>query len=777
MEHGMNEKRRILTCPIGRHLCPKYRSARTILLSTTALFAFALTANAAGTSKRSVDALSMVNSFLGADGGGNTVPGASVPFGFASVSPDTTGANTSGYDSAGRILGFSHTHVSGTGGGSKYGNFRVTPTVGPIRVNNLAFTKTAESARPGYYSVTLNLPKDSPVYVELTANRLTSYERFTFSPGANANLILEATSAIPLGGDGNQQHPTAAEVNIIDDHQISGWASFAGGWNPAPYKMYFYAVFNRPMSRWGTWTATLANSQVFPDHRQLAANDLDKDHQNRLGLYATFDTANSTAVEMKLGLSFVGIDQAKKNVSSEIPEWGFEAAVKHAAGLWRSALDKIEIRGGTDSEQRIFYSCLYRSHTMPHDLTGENAWWKSAEPHYEDFYTIWDTFRTLHPLLTMIDPDRQRDMVRSLVDTYEHTGWIPDARIAGASGLVQGGSNAEVLIADAIVKGLQGIDYDKAYAAIVKDAERQSPDPLNVGRELEDYRRLGYMSLTQTRSASRTMEYSYDDFAIAQVAERLGHHEDARKYLKRSRNWQNLWNPANLCIQPRYSDGRWLEYFDCDREYPDHTTAWWDAPFYEGRPRQYATFVPHDMANLIGKCGGDHGFVKWLDILFDRGLYAQGNEPDMLAPYLYIHAGRHDRTAKRVRAILSKEYRNERTGLPGNDDAGAMSSWYVWSAIGLFPNAGQPFYYIGSPLFLRSTIQVGSGRRLVIEAQGNSPKNIYVQRAEWNGKPLTRAWLTHDEVKGGGTLALHMGPYPAPWAERGPRPPSMNIEE
>ena len=409
---------------------------------------------------------------------------------------------------------------------------------------------------------------------------------------------------------------------------------------------------------------------------------------------------------------------------------------------------------------------------MPHDLTDENVWWKSSEPHYEDFYTLWDTFRTLHPLFTLIEPDRESDMVRSLIDTYNHTGWIPDARVAGSNGLVQGGSNGDVLVADAIAKGLTGFNYEEAYRAVLKDADTQSPDPLNEGRELRDYLSMGYMSLNQTRSASRTVEYSYDDFAVGEIAQQLGHYADAQRLFKRSSNWKNLWNKETHCIQPRYGDGRWLENFDCNREYPDQTTAYWDAPFYEGRGVQYSTFVPQDVSGLIARFGGDGGFVAWLDVLFDRKLYTQGNEQDLLAPYLYIHAHRQDRVCERVREIMATEYRDSRSGLPGNDDAGTMSSWYVWSAIGLYPNAGQPYYYVGSPLFSKTTIAVQNGKQFVIEAEHNSAKNIYVQSAELNGRKLNRAWLFHKEVVAGGTLVLRMGPKPSMWARHGepPRP-------
>src|SRR5438477_2120165 len=281
------------------------------------------------------------------------------------------------------------------------------------------------------------------------------------------------------------------------------------------------------------------------------------------------------------------------------------------------------------------------------------------------------------------------------------------------------------------------------------------------------------MSLSQMRSASRTLEYAFDDYAIASAAAKLGRSDIAKRYAARSLNWRNLWDAKLQCVRPRYADGRWLEKFECAHEYPDATAPWWDHPFYEGSSRQYSTFVPHDVAGLMVRLGGRDGFVNWLDRFFDEGAYTHGNEPDILAPWLYIHAGRPDRTAERVRAIMAKDYHSGRSGLPGNDDAGTLSSWYVWAAIGLFPNAGQPYYYIGSPVFARSVIHLEHGRSFVIEAPGSSAASLSVQSAELNGKPLDRAWLTHEELVEGGRLVLHMGQRPNAWAAAAAAPPQL----
>ncbi|MDG2520676.1 GH92 family glycosyl hydrolase [Caulobacter segnis] len=713
--------------------------------------------------------LDEVNVFVGSDNNGNTTPGAQTPFGFVSFGPDTVSGSTNGYDSKSPAVGFSLTHVSGTGGNSKYGNFRITPSVGPVDPRNLVFARHNEAGSPGFYRTDLAAGAGQSITVELAASRMAGIAQITFPRRADANLILDATSAVQLMGSGPRA--TSAETWFIDERTFAGRASFTGGWNEAPLTLYFHAVLDRSPTAYGTWSATRGSLALQTGGAAISGGDQTKDHSNRLGAYAVFDARENPRVRMRIAVSFTSVEQARANLESEIPNFELAAIQGRAAEAWGEALGKIKVEGGSTDERRSFYSGLYRSHVMPHDVTGENAGWSGPGPHYEDYYTLWDTFRTLHPLLTVIQPKRQRDMINSLLETYRRTGWLPDARIAGANGMTQGGSNSDVLIADAVVKQLGGFDAKLAFQAIRKNGEVESDDQIAQGRALKDYLSLGYMSQTQTRSASRTLEYAYDDFAIAQVAQALGQKADAARYLKRSQNWTNLWDEELKCIRPRYADGAWMANFSCDHLYPDNTSAWWDAPFYEGSSAQYSTYVPHDVEGLIGKLGGEAGFVSWLDRLFDSGGYEQGNEPDFLAPYLYIHAGRPDRAAERVRHILKEEYSPTHGGLPGNDDAGAMSSWYVWSAIGLFPNAGQPFYYIGSPIFERAVISLENGRTFTVSAKG-AGEAIHVVGARLNGKPIDRAWITHQELAAGGVLELTMAQEPGVWARRFSAPPN-----
>jgi predicted alpha-1,2-mannosidase len=724
------------------------------------------------TSRRLID---YADPFVGTENGGNIVPGAQVPFGFVQASPDTERPTTAGYNPYENLHGFSQTHVSGTGGASKYGNFLTTPLVGKLRVENLGSPKTEEAAAPGYYTVRLTRPE---VKAELTATRLVAFHRYTFPASKLSHLLIEVSSVVqPERGDNavKNQRPVDCWVRVVAPNRIEGSGNFVGGWNQSPYTIHFSAEFDRPFDAYGTWR----DERVEPS-TAAAANE------GKVGAYATFDTTVTRTVLMKVGVSFVSPEQARANLLRETPDWDFDAVRRRAEAAWEDALGKIKIEGGTEEQRRIFYTALFHCHYMPHDLSGENAWWDSTEPHYEDFYAIWDTFRTHFPLLTLIQPERQRDMVRSLVDTYVHTGWMPDSRIAGANGMTQGGSNGDVVVADAITKGVKGIDYAKAYEALVKNAEVESARPLYEGRALAEYKRLGYVSLNYPRSASRTVEYAYDDFCIAQVARMLGKTEESQKYLERSKNWINVWSDETRSARPRFEDGRWLAPFTAAHFYPDKDFSYWDAPFYEGSGYIYGTYVPHDAQGLINRLGGDERFVAWLDAFFNNpptrdagfnpGLYNHNNEPNFLAAFLYTHAGRPDRTQERVRRILDTEYRTGRGGLPGNDDSGAMSSWYVWGAVGLYPNAGQPFYYIASPLFERSTIDLGGGRAFRIEARNVSGANVYVQSATLDGRTLSRAWLKHEEVAAGGRLVLQMGPKPSGWG-RDERPPSMSSTE
>jgi predicted alpha-1,2-mannosidase len=690
---------------------------------------------AAGASIREVDP------YIGVDGGGNVAPGPSVPFGFARPGPDTAQGSTAGYTSGHSVLGFGQTHVSGVAGNA-YGNFRLSPISGRLRAGDLGSRVSGERARPGRWRGFLDRHR---VAVELTATRLAALHRYR---GAR-HVILDASSVVQVP---EPQIPLATRLRVVGRDGVEGSARLGGTWNRARYKLYFALRFDRPFARAGIFEGS-----VIGRRRAIRTG-----RNVRAGAWMSFRGAEPLVAGV--GLSFRSVARARRNLAGEAPKLDFDGVRERAERTWTQTLGRLTVRGGGRLQRRLFRTALYRAHLMPHELTGENAWWRSRSPHYEDYFAVWDTFRTLHPLLTVLQPRRQAAMVESLVDTYRHTGWMPDGRVAGANGLTQVGSNAGVLVSDALSKGLRGIDYRTAYRAMVKDAELETTQPLRQGRQLADYKRLGYVSTGYGRSASRTLEYAYDDFALAQVAARLGEAEAAGKYLDRSRNWSTLWDPGTRAIRPREGDGKFVAPFS-----PDTRHFGFEAPFYEGSARQWSTFVPHDVRGLVFRLGGDAAAVQWLDELFDGRRYDPSNEHDLLAPYLYIHAGRPDLTAERVRRVLATAYRAGRRGWPGNDDAGTLSAWYVWSAIGLYPNGGQPFYYLTSPIFRRSTIRLSRRRTFTIETRG---AGTYVQGATLGGTPLDRAWLTHQELVRGGRLVLVLGPRPSRWG-RSARPPSL----
>ncbi len=709
-----------------------------------------------------------VDPFLGAAGGGNVFPGAVVPFGMIKPGPDMTAPEghdaNAGWNANGDLRGFSQTHVSGTGGGAKYGNILVMPTTGDVSSSDAASPRAGEHGTAGLYAVTL---ARYGVGVEITAARRSAIYQFRYPSGAKANLLFDVSHFLLSGmRTGEFQILTASQIQILSPTEVSGSTTLKGGWNkqPVPYTVYFYAQTDTPAASWGSWL----NGNLSPGSKS-AIGDAD----SKTGGWLTF-SAPAKPVLMKIAISFISVEQAKQNLDAEIPGFDFEAVHAAAVAQWDKALGNVEIKGATPQQEQMFYTALYHTMLMPTDRTGENPLWKSAEPYYDDYYAIWDIFRTSSPLLTLIAPERQTAIVRSLVDLYRHERWLPDARSGNYNGRTQGGSNAEFILTDAYLKGLKGIDWKTALAAEIHDAEVSPADHLKEGRGgLDDWHKLGYVSIEGSdRPGSVDMEYAADDFEIALLAKGLGDKADYEKYLERSANWKKLWDPDfsdggfTGFIRPRHRDGSWLTPFTA----MDFCT-WGGETFYEGNSWTYSTFVPQDVASLIKISGGPDTFVRRLDAFFEvPRRYDVGNEPGFLAPYLYIWAGRPDKTDAHVRQIIAASYQSGPSGLPGNDDSGAMSSWYAFGQMGIFPNAGQDVYLIGSPAYPQTTLHLASGKEFVIEARNLSAENVYVTSATLDGKPLDRAWLRHGEIVNGGRLVLTMAKEPADWGERNPPP-------
>jgi predicted alpha-1,2-mannosidase len=696
-------------------------------VAATVLIALALAVPASAAGPKEVDP------FIGTTGQGNTLPGPRLPFGFAYPSPDTTCDSPSGYCAGAEITGFSQTHVSGTGG-HMYGNLRLVP-LAPSAPDFAPQSSSAawERAAPGRYAVYLSR---SGTRVDLAATRLAGLARFRLARGRQAGLRLELTSRT------REQRPIASSVRA-SGRRAEGSVRMRGGWNGADYRLFFSLAFDRRPGSVALWVNGARHGG-----RGFRAGAADT------ALVARFDTRRRRALTAKIGLSFISVRRARRN-AREARGFGLAATQRAAERAWRRALAPIFVGGGSRSRRRAFATALYHAQLMPSNLSGENAWWRSRQPHYEDLFALWDGFRTQHPLLALVAPRRERDIVRSLLDTWRHTGWLPDARGAGRSGWVQVGSNAVVVIADALTKKLPGITRGDSLRAVRKDADVQSPRPFLFGRELTDYKRLGYVPFPARASAARTLEYSYEDFAASEVATAARRPALARRWLGRSLSWRRLWDPASRSVRPRDAAGRFLEPFDPGFYWPGNAD-----PFYEGSAGEYSTFVPHDVNGLVARVGGRQAFVSWLDeVMRDR--FHAGNEPGMLAPYLFIHACRQDLTASWVHRVLASSYNSGRAGLPGNDDAGALSAWLIWSSLGLYPNAGQPFYYLGSPSFPAARIRLPGGRSFRISAPGASDSSPYVAAARLNGRSLRRGFITQRELVRGGRLSLRVSSAPA----------------
>lgn len=715
---------------------------------------------------------------IGSEGLGRVFIGPSCPYGMVKPSPDCTPSPNSGWlPMPERVDGFAQVHVSGTGGGPKYGNVLVTPFGnGMDRVNHYDY-REYETIRLGYYDTQF---KQNGIRTEITTANRASFYRFTYPEDSLKSLAVDAGFFLgenPVPDAREAQQFVGSEIQVLSDHEVAGYTRIRGGWNNGKaYTVYFYAETDRPFVQSLTWKGnriTEAQSQY--------------DSAEKTGALLRF-AKNDKVVQLKVGISFLSMQKAKINAHSEIPHWSFEKVHQDLLGQWEQLLQKIEINPSTPlAKKRMFYTGLYHTMLMPVDRTGENPLWSDPEPYYDDFYAIWDTYRSSSPLITLIDPKREADIVRSLVNIYKRDGYMPDARSGNSNGRTQGGSNAEIVIADAFVKGLKGIDYELALEAMLKDVT--VPPGGNEEAEgrggLIPYLELGYIPHGIDRAGNRTVEYSYCDYAIALVAKGLGKEDLYQRYLKQSENWKNLWRGdyehegAKGFIMPRDKEGNWLDsipfghstrmqpkfkYTPVTFEGPWYT-PWWSMFFYEASSWEYSLSIPHDVPGLIEKCGGAADFEKRLDIFFDKGFFNVNNEPSFLTPCLYHWLGKPWRSSDRIREMIAKNYNDGPVGLPGNDDSGAMSSWLAFHMIGLYPNAGQDYYLIHTPLLTSTTFHLEGGKEFKVVAEGLSDKNCYIQGVTLNGKDYPYSVLRHKDIMAGGELILKMGKKPGSWGK------------
>lgn len=716
---------------------------------------------------------------IGSEGLGRVFIGPSCPYGMVKPSPDCTVHPNSGWlPMPEQVNGFSQVHVSGTGGGPKYGNILVMPFgKGMDQLNHIDYRKD-ETIRLGYYATEF---QRTGIYTEITTAPRASFYRFTYPEDSLKSLLVDAGFFLgeqPTPDAREAQQFVGSEIQIISDHEVMGYTRIRGGWNNGrAYTVYFYAVTDHPFVQTTTWKGNqISNERYQPDSQQ------------KTGALLRFPSSANT-IQLKVGISFISSLKARENVWNEIPHWSFEDTRQALLAQWENLLQRIDIASNTPEKyKRMFYTGIYHTMLMPVDRTGENPLWSDPEPYYDDFYAIWDTYRTSTPLITLIDPQRETDIVRSLINIYKRDGYMPDARSGNCNGRTQGGSNAEIVIADAFVKGLPNIDYHLALEAMLKDAT--IPPGGNEEAEgrggLIPYLELGYIPYGIPRAGNRTIEYSYCDYAIALVAKGLGKTDLYQQYLKQSSNWKNLWRAdyehagVKGFILPRDKEGNWLDkipFVNSHIQKPTFTytpvtfegpwyTPWWNMFFYEASSWEYALSIPHDVPGLIEQCGGKEKFDERLDIFFDKGFFNVNNEPSFLTPCLYHWVGRPDKSGDRIHEIIQKNYNDGSAGLPGNDDSGAMSSWLVFHMMGLYPNAGQDYYLIHTPLLTESRFHLQEGKTFTIKTEGLSEKNKYIRSILLNGKNYPYSTIRHNDIIKGGELVLKMGPSPGNWGSK-----------
>ncbi len=744
-------------------------SCRPDISSRRALVATALVATvllSACERPRGSNLTPYVDPLIGTGAHGHTYPGATVPFGMVQVSPDNGRSGwdwVSGYHySDSIIVGFAHTHLSGTGIGD-LADILVMPVTRRVDVARSyrtrddrdfrsSFSHEREQASPGYYAVHLD---DHGVDVELTATDRVGMHRYTYSGGDGAGIVIDLGYAI------NWDSPTETFLRVEDDTLVTGYR-FSTGW-AKDQRVFFVAALSQPIV-----SVELADDSI----PVVVGREV---HGTAVKGYFRIAAEPGGQLLLKIGISYVDLDGARRNLENEVPDWDFDRVQRDARRRWDEALEGIRIRTTDTTRARTFYTALYRTKLAPIRFDDVDGRYRGAdgEIHVADgfdnysVFSLWDTFRAAHPLSTLVEPDRVNDMIRSMLAFADQHGLLPVWSLVGNETNTMTGYHAIPVVADAYLKGFRGFDGDRALDAMIESAMADH-------RGLRHYREFGYIpSELEPESVTKTLEYAFDDWAIAAMAEALGRGDVAERFDRRSRSFEAVFDPTTRFMRGRAASGAWVEPFD-----PVRSSHQVNTDYTEGNAWQHSWFVPHDVARLIHLMGGDRAFMAKLDSLFSAdtaitgehaspdisgmlGQYAHGNEPSHHIAYLYAYAGAPWKTQQRVRQIMDDLYHDGPNGLAGNEDCGQMSAWYVFSALGFYPvNPVGGVYVIGVPAFEAAAIALGDGTAFRVEAPGVSAANAYVQRATLNGQPLERAYVTHEEIVAGGTLRLEMGPEP-----------------
>lgn len=729
-----------------------------IKYSLSLIFVLTLFVGCASQEKEHLKLTDHVNPFIGTDGPGNTYPGATVPFGMVQLSPDIGipgWDRIAGYYYQDTIIsGFSHTHLTGTGAGDLY-DILVMPTnsrsTKRIKENNYipfsSYSHEKEKASPGYYSVDL---LDFGIKAELTATERTGIHKYTFPEDQNSQIYID------LGYSLNWDSPTETYIRVVDDNTIEGYRK-STGW-AKDQRLYFVIKLSKPFNSYKLYkNDSLVTSPIKGKNTKIILN---------------YVTENNEEIILKTGLSTATIQGAYKSLEIEASDFNFNNYKNRAVTLWENELQKITIDTKDNEKKEIFYTMMYQSMLAPTLLSDHNGNYKGANDtiakaigfNRYDTFSLWDTYRAAHPLYTILHQNRVSDMINSLLAHYKETGLLPVWSMHGNETNMMIGYHSVPVIVDAYFKNIKGFDIELAFEACKKSA-------MDNSRQIDSYKDFGYIpvdELHENWSVSKTLEYAYDDWCIAQFAKDLSKTEDYDYFLKRSENWRNVYDKQSTFMRPKLENGTFIKEF-----VPKEYTAY----FCESNAWQYFWSVSQNIEGLIEVVGGSEKFEKKLDSMFTLnplpednlpifstgmiGQYAHGNEPSHHVGYLYNYVGKPWKTQELIREILETQYKNTPDGHCGNEDCGQMSSWYIFSSLGFYPvNPSQGVYSFGSPLFDKATINLENGKKFVIQAINNNNENKFIQSVELNGKTITQNYILHKDILEGGNLIFTMGKQP-----------------
>ncbi|WP_430815762.1 GH92 family glycosyl hydrolase [Carboxylicivirga sp. RSCT41] len=733
-----------------------------------------------------------VDPFIGTQEMGHVFPGACAPFGIVQLSPDTDSVQffnngkynkevyryCAGYQYTDQsIVGFAHTHFSGTGH-SDLGDFLVMPTVGNVQHNpgtihdtslgyRSMFRKETEKAEPGYYTVELD---DYNIKAELTATQRVGFHQYTFPQSDESHIILDLTHGI-YNYEGKVLW---SAIRVENDTLVTGYR-ITRGWARTNYQ-YFAMSFSKAFKTYGCSNDEEVKYNGF--WRKFDQTDNFPEMAGK-ALTANFDfaTEEGEQIKIKFALSAVSTEGALKNLNAEVPHFDFDKTRSEVKAMWQKELSRIKI-DASEEKKIAFYSSMYHSFIHPSEYMDVDGQYRGLDHNIHQaigftnytVFSLWDTYRAQHPLLNLIQPGRSSDMINSMLAHYEQSvhNILPVWSHFGNENWCMIGYHAVPVIADAYVNGIKGFDAEKALEACISSANYDRYEGIG------EYKKYGYVPYeTSHYGASITLEYAYDDYAIAQLAKAIGKNDVASAYIKRSEYWRNLFDPQTGYIRPKTKTGDFLDNFD-----PLDTHG---AGFIEGNSWNYSLYVPQNVGGLISEMGGKDRFSEHLDSLFTMhipdeyfehteditregimGGYVHGNEPSHHVAYMYNWAGKPWRTAERVHEIINTKYLNKPDGLCGNDDCGQMSAWYIFSSMGFYPVCpGSGEYVIGSPSLHKAIIDLEDGKQFIIKAKNASKKNIYVQSVTLNGKPWDKSYIRHNDIVNGGELIFKMGSRPS----------------